>query len=137
MFLNPSFFDFWRPRILSLFRFVFGLQIFIFGTAKILKLPYVEMFANLPPLIQAAGIIELVGGALIMIGLFTRPAAFILSGQMAFAYFIGHVIPNDHALLPILNGGVPPVLFCFAFLYLSVAGGGVWSVDALLHGKKP
>ncbi|MDR1529090.1 MAG: DoxX family protein [Burkholderiales bacterium] len=126
-----TFFDAWSPRILSVFRFVFGLLIFTYGMAKTFKIPYVEMFANIPPLIQTAGVIELVGGFLVMIGLLTRPAAFLLSGQMAFAYFIGHGIPQGHVLLPILNGGVNSVLFCFAFLYLAATGGGVWSVDAL------
>lgn len=136
MFLNAPFFDLWRPRILSLFRFVFGMLIFTYGTAKTFKIPYVEMFANIPPLIQTAGVIELVGGLLIMIGLFTRPAAFILSGQMAFAYFIGHAFTHGHFLLPILNSGVTPILFCFGFLYLTVAGGGVWSVDAFFKKQR-
>ncbi len=136
MFLDAPFYDFWRPRILSLFRFVFGLLIFTYGTAKIFKIPFVEMFANLSPLIQVAGVIELIGGLLVMIGLFPRPAAFILSGQMAFAYFIGHVSASGHLFLPILNNGISSVLFCFGFLYLAVAGGGVWGIDALFKKAK-
>ena len=74
-----------------------------------------------------AGIIEIVAGALIMVGLFTRPAAFIASGQMAFAFFISHF---PRAFLPIQNGGEPAVLFCFAFLYIASRGAGRWSLDA-------
>ena len=76
-----------------------------------------------------AGILEIVGGALLLIGLFTRPVAFVLSGLLAFAYFIGHA-PRGNVLSPMLNGGEAAVLFCFIFLFLAVAGGGSWSLDA-------
>jgi putative oxidoreductase len=89
--------------------------------------------ANIPPLITVAGTIELVLGALLMIGLFTRISAFILSGQMAFAYFLGHMFKDaaKPVFLPLLNGGTAAILFCFACLYLATAGGGPLSVDAM------
>ena len=95
------------------------------------------MFANLPPLIVTAGTIELVLGALLMIGLFTRISAFILSGEMAFAYFLGHMFKDaaKPVFLPLLNGGTAAILFCFACLYLSTAGGGPISVDAMMRKK--
>jgi putative oxidoreductase len=83
-------------------------------------------------LFGAAGVLELFGGFLILVGLFTRPVAFVLSGLMAFAYFIAHA-PKD--FWPILNGGELAVMYCFVFLYLFVAGGGEWSIDALRQGK--
>ena len=84
----------WQPIALSLFRFVTGLLLFHYGTAKMLGFPVVPMFAKIPPLIQVAGTIELVLGALLMIGLFTRIVAFVLAGEMAFAYFIGHMFKD-------------------------------------------
>ena len=83
----------------------------------------------LPPLMMAAGFIELVGGALIMLGLFTRPAAFIASGEMAFAYFMAH---QPRGPLPNLNNGEPPVLFCFIFLFFAAVGAGAYSLDAAI-----
>jgi putative oxidoreductase len=117
----------YQPIALSLFRFITGLLLFQYGVAKILKFPVVPQFANIPPLIQAAGWIELVLGALLLIGLFTRIVAFILSGEMAFAYFIGHF---PKGFFPLLNNGTAAILFCFACLYLATAGGGPISVDA-------
>src|SRR5689334_4029536 len=123
----------WQPTALSLFRFVTGLLFFHYGTAKILGYPVVPMFAKIPPLIVTAGTIELVLGALLMIGLFTRIAAFILSGEMAFAYFMGHMFKGETPVfLPLLNGGTAAILFCFACLYLSAAGGGSVSADAAM-----
>lgn len=123
----------WQPVALSLFRFITGLLLFQYGVAKIFKFPVVPMFANIPPLIVTAGALELVLGALLMIGLFTRISAFILSGEMAFAYFLGHMFkdPAKPVFLPLLNGGTAAILFCFACLYLSTAGGGPYSVDAM------
>jgi putative oxidoreductase len=123
----------WQPVALSLFRFITGLLLFQYGVAKIFKFPVVPMFANIPPLITTAGTIELVLGALLMIGLFTRIAAFILAGEMAFAYFLGHMFRDvaKPVFLPLLNNGTPAILFCFACLYLSTAGGGPYSVDAM------
>ena len=98
--------------------------------AKLLKYPPVPMFAKveLMSLIGAAGVIELVGGALLIVGLFTRSAAFILSGQMAVAYFMAHATKG---FFPILNGGELAIMFCFVFLYIAAAGPGPWSLDAL------
>lgn len=116
----------WQPTALSLFRFITGLLLFQYGVAKIFKFPALPYFANPPPLIMTAGALELILGALLMIGLFTRPVAFILAGEMAFAYFIGHF---PKGALPLVNGGTPAILFCFACLYLATSGGGPISVD--------
>ena len=124
----------YQPIALSLFRFIIGLLLFQFGVAKILGFPVVPMFAKLPPLIQVAGWIELVLGGLLLIGLFTRIVAFILSGEMAFAYFMGHMFKGGVAapvFIPLLNAGSAAILFCFACLFLACAGGGPWSVDAM------
>jgi putative oxidoreductase len=127
----------WQPVALSLFRFITGLLLLQYGIAKIFKFPVVPMFANLPPLIVAAGTLELVLGALLMIGLFTRLSAFLLSGEMAFAYFLGHMFkdPAKPVFLPLFNGGTAAILFCFACLYLSTAGGGPISADAMMRRK--
>jgi putative oxidoreductase len=127
----------WQPVALSLFRFITGLLLFQYGVAKIFKFPVVPMFANIPPLIVTAGTIELVLGALLMIGLFTRISAFILSGEMAFAYFLGHMFRDvaKPVFLPLLNAGTAAILFCFACLYLATAGGGPYSVDAMMRKK--
>lgn len=122
----------WQPTVLSLFRFVTGLLLFQYGVAKIFKFPVLPYFANVPPLIYTAGVIELIGGALLIVGLFTRPVAFIMAGEMAFAYFMGHVFKGPQPVfLPLLNGGTAAIAFCFACLYLSTAGGGPISVDAV------
>jgi putative oxidoreductase len=126
----------WEPMVLSIFRIMVGLLLFQYGVAKILKFPVLPYFANIPPLITAAGWIELVLGALLILGLFTRPVAFILSGEMAFAYFMGHMFKADPpVLIPLLNGGNAAILFCFSCLYLACAGGGVWSVDAMMRKR--
>jgi putative oxidoreductase len=93
--------------------------------------PAVASFANLSPfsLIGAAGLIELIGGALLILGLLTRPVAFIISGEMAFAYFMAHA-PKD--FYPLINGGTLAIMFCFTCLFLSTAGAGPWSVDAAM-----
>ena len=126
-----------QPVALSLFRFITGLLLLQYGIAKIFKFPVIPMFANLPPLIVAAGTLELVLGALLMIGLFTRLSAFLLSGEMAFAYFLGHMFkdPAKPVFLPLLNAGTAAILFCFACLYLSTAGGGPYSADAMMRRK--
>jgi putative oxidoreductase len=122
-----------QPTVLSLFRFVTGLLMLQFGIAKIFKFPVLPYFANLPPLIVGAGTLELVLGALLTIGLFTRISAFILSGEMAFAYFLGHMFKDPAApvFLPLLNNGSLAILFCFACLYLATSGGGPISVDGM------
>jgi putative oxidoreductase len=126
----------WEPMVLSIFRIMVGLLLFQYGVAKILKFPVLPYFANIPPLIVFAGWLELVLGALLIVGLFTRPVAFILSGEMAFAYFMGHMFKADPpVLIPLLNGGNAAILFCFSCLYLACAGGGVWSVDAMMRKR--
>ncbi len=127
----------YQPIALSLLRFVTGLLLFQYGVAKIFKFPVLPYFANIPPLITAAGTLELVLGAVLMIGLFTRITAFILSGEMAFAYFLGHMFkkPEEPVFLPLLNGGTAAILFCFACLYLATAGGGSISADAMMKKK--
>lgn len=122
-----------EPVILSIFRIVVGLLLFQYGVAKILKYPTLPYFANPPPLIYTAGAIELVLGGLLILGLLTRPVALILSGEMAFAYFIGHF---PKGFIPLVNGGSAAILFCFACLYLFFAGAGPLSVDAMLRKKR-
>lgn len=120
----------WAPRLLSILRITTAFTFLQHGTAKLLGFPQVEMFANLQiaSIYGVAGILELVGGILLLVGLFSRPVAFILSGMMAVAYFMAH---NDPFLSPMLNGGEPAYLFTFVFLYLWAAGPGPWSVDAV------
>jgi len=114
----------------SLLRIVAGLLFICPGGMKLFGwfggMPGPAGKAGLPPLLLAAGIIEVVGGALIALGLFTRPVAFIASGEMAFAYFIGHF---PKGFWPIQNQGQPAVLFCFLFLFLAAAGPGPFSLD--------
>jgi putative oxidoreductase len=121
--------DRWTPELLSLLRIVAGFLFLWHGSVKLLHYP-MSMGDSLPPLIMVAGILELVGGTLVMLGLFTKPVAFILSGEMAFAYFMGHF---PHGFLPVQNGGDAAVLFCFVFLYLSAAGPGPLSIDAKMR----
>ena len=118
----------WSPQALSVLRIMAGLVILQFGTAKVLGFPAVPMFANVKlfSLIGLAGTLELIGGVLLVLGLFTRPVAFILSGEMAAAYFIAHF---SKSVIPLLNGGNEAVIYCFVFLYLFFAGGGPWSLD--------
>lgn len=119
----------------SVLRIVAALLFVQHGSAKLLHVPDQPMFAHLHlmSLLGVQGVIELVGGGLLAIGLFSRPVAFILSGDMAVAFFIAHF---PKGWLPILNGGDLAVLFCFSFLYLWVAGPGPWSLDALRHLRK-
>ena len=120
----------WSPRLLSVLRIVTAFLFIQHGSMKLLGFPPSEVFAGLKlfSLIGFAGVLELFGGLLVLLGLFTRPVAFILSGEMAFAYFIAHA---PHGLYPMLNHGELAVLYCFVFLYLAVAGGGVWSIDRI------
>jgi putative oxidoreductase len=119
-----------QPYVLSLFRFVTGLLLFHYGVAKLFKFPPVEMFAEVTPftLWGIAGMLELVLGGLLMLGLWTRLAAFILSGEMAFAYFIEHL---PHSFFPVVNDGALAIVLCFACLFLAFAGAGPISVDAM------
>ena len=123
-----------QPIALSLLRFITGLLLFQYGVAKLLKFPAGNPFekVELFSLIGAAGTLELVLGALLMIGLWSRIVAFILSGEMAFAYFIGHF---PRGFFPVFNNGTAAILLCFTCLYLATAGGGPYSVDAMM-GKK-
>ena len=123
-----AFLERYRPQLLSVLRIVMGLMFLQFGMAKILHLPHVAMFDHIPPIIVVAGAIELVGGVLLTVGLFTRIVAFILSGEMAFAFWLGHV-GRTGQIVPILNDGTLAVVFCFVFLYLAAAGPGPWSLD--------
>jgi putative oxidoreductase len=125
----------WSPRVLSVLRIVTAFCYIQHGTAKLFGFPHIPTFDTLQlfSLLGFAGILEVVGGALLILGLFTRPAAFILSGEMAVAYFMAHA-SQGHVLSPLLNQGEPAVLYCFIFLYLSVAGGGAWSFDAYRAG---
>jgi putative oxidoreductase len=119
-----------EPAVLSIFRIVTGLLMFQYGVAKLLKFPDVPMFAKVTPLslFGFAGMFELVFGGLLILGLFSRLAAFILCGEMAFAYFISHF---PRGFIPLLNNGTLAILFCFACLFLVCAGGGPWSIDAM------
>jgi putative oxidoreductase len=121
----------WTPRALSVLRIVTGLMIIQHGMGKLLGFPAFPAYANVQPLslIGAAGFIELIGGALLILGLLTRPAAFILSGEMAFAYFMVHA---PKSFYPLVNGGTLAIMYCFTCLYLSTAGAGPWSVDAAM-----
>ena len=121
----------WEPRMLSILRMMVGLLYMEHGLAKVVGFPLqpnhkiYELF-TLNPGIQ--GLLELVGGLLLILGLFTRPVAFILAGNMAVAYFMVHA---PRGFFPLLNGGELAIVYCFAFLYFWVAGGGRWSLDRL------
>jgi putative oxidoreductase len=124
-----AFYATWSPRLLSVLRIVSALLFMQHGSQKLFGFPpSPQLSGPLPPLLLTAGVLEFFGGALLLLGLFTRPVAFLLSGEMAVAYFRSHA---PRGLWPVLNGGELAVLYCFLFLYLSVAGGGEWSVDAL------
>jgi len=129
--------DSWTPRALSLMRLVTAYLYLQHGTAKLLHVPHVQMFDQLSLFSRdgVAGMLEIVGGLLMLLGLFTRPVAFILSGEMAVAYFVAHG-PQGNFFMPALNGGEEAVLYCFTFLFLAAAGGGPWSIDALLARKR-
>ena len=123
----------WTPRLLSVLRIVAAFLFVEHGMQKWLGLPIPRPTPTaLWSLSGFAGLLELVGGALLLLGLFTRPVAFLLSGLMAFAYFIAHA-PQD--FWPIVNRGELAVLYCFVFLYLSAAGGGSWSIDRWVRRK--
>jgi len=125
-----------QPYLLSLFRFVTGLMLFHFGVAKLFKFPPVEIFEEVTPLSLwgAAGMIEFVLGGMLMLGLFTQPVAFIISGEMALAYFIEHL---PHSFYPAINDGGLAIMLCFGCLYLAAAGGGPISLDAMFGIKMP
>lgn len=124
----------YAPQVLSILRIVSALAFMQHGLMKIFDFPAAQAGAPdpLPTLLVVAGWLEIVGGALLAIGLFTRPTAFVLSGMMAVAYWMAH---GTKSFYPALNGGEPALLFCFIFLYLACAGGGPWSVDAIVRKK--
>ena len=127
----------WTPRALGALRIAAGYLFIVHGTAKLFGAPHVAMFDGLQifSLMGLAGVLEVTGGALLILGLFTRPAAFVLSGLMAFAYFIAHA-PQGNALLPLLNGGELAALYSFLFLFISAAGGGAYALDNVLRDRK-
>jgi putative oxidoreductase len=118
----------WQPQLLALLRIVTGLLFLEHATSKFLAFPVPFAVHPLPPLLMAAGVIELVAGVLVTLGLFTRIAAFIASGEMAVGYFMMHF---PQGFWPLVNKGEAAILFCFVFLYLAAAGPGAWSVDRL------
>jgi putative oxidoreductase len=125
----------WAPRVLSIVRVVSALIFMEHGTQKLLNFPPRAAGAAAPALTSlygVAGMMEIVGGILLVFGLFTRPVALLLSGEMAFAYWMSHAPRNVY---PILNGGDGAILYCFVFLYLTFAGGGAWSLDRLIWKK--
>ncbi len=121
----------WAPYMLSVLRIVAALIFLEHGTQKLFGFPAAPEggFPGFLSLLWWQGAIELVGGALLLLGLFTRPVAFILAGDMAFAYWMVHA---PESFYPVLNGGDAAILFCFAFLYMACAGGGAWSIDRCL-----
>src|SRR5687767_98014 len=134
----PAWISEWTPRAHALLRIVTAYLFLLHGSAKLFKMPHVPMFDNLQlmSLMGLAGVLELVGGVLVLIGLFTRPVAFILSGEMAAAYFMAHA-SQGHVLIPFMNQGESAVLFCFVFLFFAAAGAGAWSVDAMRARAHP
>lgn len=123
----------WAPRAQAALRFITALLFIGHGLVKLLGFPPGAAPGQVPlaSLFGVAAILEVVGGALVAVGLFTRPVAFLLSGQMAVAYFMMHA---PGSIFPVLNGGEPAILFCFIFLFLAAAGPGAWSVDARRRG---
>ncbi|MBP7242174.1 DoxX family protein [Amaricoccus sp.] len=117
----------WAPRMLSILRIMAALLFMAHGTQKLLGFPASDFSPAMFSLPWIAGVLELFGGAALVVGFMTRPVAFVLSGQMAVAYFMAHA---PQSFFPALNGGDAAILFCFVFLYLAVAGPGPWSVDA-------
>jgi putative oxidoreductase len=120
----------WQPRVLSILRIVTAFLFMQHGAQKILGFPGEQRYPfDITSLSGVAGVLELFGGALLLIGLFTRPVAFLLSGLMAFAYFLVHA---PQGFWPLNNGGELAALFSFVFLYIWTAGGGAWSIDNLI-----
>ena len=132
--IGSSFQSTWAPRLLSVLRIVSAFLFMEHGTQKLFGFPGGETPANLNLFSQmgVAGILETFGGALLALGIFTRPVAFILSGQMAVAYFTAHA---PMGFWPVLNRGELAALYCFLFLYFAAGGGGPWSVDAMRKGR--
>jgi putative oxidoreductase len=137
MTINLALLESWRPSSLAALRIVTAYLFISHGTAKLFGVPHVATFDGLElmSLIGFAGILEVFGGALLLVGLFTRPVAFLLSGFMAVAYFMAHA-SQGNPLLPLLNQGELAVLYSFVFLYFVFSGAGAWSVDAWRSGRK-
>ncbi|MDM7916900.1 MAG: DoxX family protein [Candidatus Eisenbacteria bacterium] len=133
--MNGPNLDAWIPRIRSIYRIVVAFLFTAHGTQKLLTFPVAAPRdpAPLLSLTGVGGILEMFGGLLLLFGLFTRPVAFILCGQMAVAYFLRH---SPNGFWPILNRGELAVLYCFTFLYLAAVGGGAWSMDAVLRRRR-
>jgi putative oxidoreductase len=127
-----EFFAKWHEQFLSVLRIMTGLLFLEHGSAKYLGFPHLEKVPEPRSMGGVGGMFELVGGALIVLGLFTRPVAFLLSGEMAIAYFYAHA---PRAFFPLLNMGEAAILYCFVFLYLVFAGPGPWSLDAMMKRK--
>jgi len=121
----------WAPQWLSVVRIMSALLFLEHGTQKLFNFPPAAEPMALTALFSTQGVIEVVGGALLALGVFTRPVAFILSGDMAVAYFMAHA---PQSFFPVLNGGDAAILFCFLFLHFFFAGGGAWSIDAARRG---
>jgi putative oxidoreductase len=125
----------WTPYFLSILRIVAAFLFVQHGTQKLFAFPAPSMpgasTAAFGSLIWVAGVLEAFGGLFVLVGLFTRPVAFVLSGLMAVAYFKAHA---PHGFWPVLNHGAPAISFCFIWLYFSAAGAGPWSIDAKLQG---
>jgi putative oxidoreductase len=132
--MNNEYLSSWRPCALAILRIVTAYLFMAHGSAKLFSVPYQKMFEGLQlmSMMGLAGVLEFFGGVLILIGLFTRPVAFLLCGFMAVAYFMAHA-SQGNPLLPLLNGGELAVMYCFVFLYFFFAGAGAWSVDALIQ----
>lgn len=126
--MHMTFLQAWAPHILSLLRVFAAGSFFTHGTMKLVSWPAPFEYP-MSSLLWTAGVLEVVGGLLLMVGFFSRPIAFILSGLMAFAYFMVH---SPNGFFPVLNHGEAAMLYCFLFLYIAAAGPGVWSIDAIV-----
>lgn len=124
----------WQPQLLAVLRIITALLFLEHGMMKLFHFPAPQMPGPLPTLLMVAAVIELVAGVLIAIGLFTRLAAFIASGEMAVAYFMGHF---PKSFWPGINMGDAAILFCFVFLYIAAAGPGAWSIDGARTRSAP
>jgi putative oxidoreductase len=140
---SDSFYSTWAPRVLSILRIIAGFLLMQHGLQKLFGVlmppaptgaPQEHGTFQLLSLMGVAGILEFGGGLLLLLGLFTRPVAFILSGMLAVAYFMVHA---PGGFWPILNRGELAVIYCFVYLYFAVAGGGAWSLDRLLRRDRP
>ena len=137
MHFDNAFFERWKPRVLALLRIVSAYLFILHGTSRLMGVPHVEIFHGLQAftLVGVIGTLELVAGALLLLGLFTRPIAIVLSCHMAFSYLIGHKYEGN-VFVPMLDQGELALLYCYVFLYLAVAGAGSWSLDSMLRSRK-